>query len=129
MSDFDAVIIYAGAVGICAAARLVAAGERILLVDGRDRVTGRSGSENIEGFRVNTGAIAIGRGSLLEETFNAVGVPLDVREPNPATVFRSDDQIINISKSGGWGMLLGTFTKQADCASIRKSLPLERSVI
>ncbi len=41
-----------------------------------------------------------------------VGVPLDIREPNPATVFYIDGKVINVAK-GGWGMLLGTFTKQA----------------
>jgi len=51
---------------------------------------------------VNIGAIAIERGSLFEATFNAIGVPLDVREPNPATVFRIDGKIINIFKGGGW---------------------------
>ena len=113
MSNFDVVIIGAGAGGMSTAARLVAAGKQVLLVDGRDRVGGRAGSEIIEGFTVNIGAIAIERGSLFEETFDLLNVPLDVREPNPATVFRIDGKIINMSKGGGWGMLLGTFTKQA----------------
>ena len=39
-------------------------------------------------------------------------VPLDIREPNPATVFRIDGKTINVAK-GGWGLLLGSFTKQA----------------
>lgn len=109
---YDAVVIGAGAGGLSAAARLVAAGKKVLVVESRDRVGGRASSEQIEGFTVNIGAIAIELGSLFEETFNLLGVPLDLREPSPATVFYIDGKIINVAK-GGWGMLLGGFTKQA----------------
>jgi phytoene desaturase len=112
-SNFDVIVIGAGAGGLCAAARLAAAGKKVLVVDSRDRVGGRAGSETIDGFIVNIGAIAIERGSLFEETFDALGVVLDLREPKPATVFRIDKKIIDITKGGGWGLLLGTFTKQA----------------
>jgi len=109
---YDAVILGAGAGGLCAAARLVAAGRRVLVVEAQGRVGGRASSENIDGFTVNIGAIAIEKGSTFEETFALLGVELDVREPNPATVFRIDGKLVNVSK-GGWGMLLGGFTKQA----------------
>ena len=110
---YDTVVIGAGAGGLCAAARLVAAGQKVLVVESRDRVGGRASSEQIEGFTVNVGAIAIELGGVFEETFALLGVPLDLREPSPATVFRIDGKLINVSKGGGWGLLLGTFTKQA----------------
>jgi phytoene dehydrogenase-like protein len=109
---YDAIIIGAGAGGLSAAARLVAAGKKVLVAESLARVGGRASSEQIDGFTVNIGAIAIELGSTFEETFSLVGVPVDVREPNPATVFRIDGKIINVAK-GGWGMLLGGFTKQA----------------
>lgn len=109
---YDAVVIGAGAGGMSAAARLVAAGKKVLLVERLDRLGGRASSERIDGHVVNTGAIAIERGGIFEETFDLLGVPLDIREPNPATVFYIDGKVINVAK-GGWGMLLGTFTKQA----------------
>jgi phytoene desaturase len=109
---YDAVILGAGAGGLCTAARLVAAGKKVLVLESRDRVGGRASSEQIEGFTVNVGAIAIERGGVFEETFDLLGVPLDIREPNPATVFRIDGKTINVAK-GGWGLLLGSFTKQA----------------
>jgi len=109
---FDAVIIGAGAGGLSAAARLVAAGKKVLVAERLDRVGGRASSEQIDGFTVNIGAIAIERGGVFEETFDLLGVPLDIREPSPATVFYIDGKVINVAK-GGWGMLLGTFTKQA----------------
>jgi len=109
---YDAIVIGAGAGGLSAAARLVAAGKKVLVTERLDRVGGRASSEQIDGFTVNIGAIAIELGSTFEETFALLGVPLDIREPNPATVFRIDGKIINVAK-GGWGMLLGGFTKQA----------------
>ncbi len=109
---YDAIVIGAGAGGLCAAARLVAAGKKVLVVESRDRVGGRASSEQIDGFTVNIGAIAIELGSTFEETFALLDVKVDVREPSPATVFRIEGKVINVSK-GGWGMLLGTFTKQA----------------
>jgi phytoene desaturase len=109
---FDAVVIGAGAGGLSAAARLAAAGKKVLVAERLGRLGGRASSEEIDGHIVNIGAIAIERGGLFEETFDLLGVPLDIREPNPATVFYIDGKVINVAK-GGWGMLLGTFTKQA----------------
>lgn len=109
---YDAVVIGAGAGGLSAAARLVAAGKKVLVAERLDRLGGRASSERIDGFTVNIGAIAIERGGVFEETFELLGVPLDIREPNPATVFYIDGKVINVAK-GGWGMLLGTFTRQA----------------
>ncbi len=111
-ADFDALVIGAGAGGLCVAARLVAAGKKVLVAESLGRVGGRASSEVIEGFTVNVGAIAIERGGVFEETFDLLGVPLDLREPQPATVFYIDGKLINVAK-GGWGLLLGSFTKQA----------------
>lgn len=109
---YDAIVIGAGAGGMGAAAHLVADGRSVLLVDDHDRLGGRASSEEIDGFTVNLGAIAIERGGTFEETFDRLGVPLDIREPNPPTLFRIDGKMVNVTK-GGWGMLLGGVTKQA----------------
>ncbi len=138
MSDadgsYDVVVIGAGAGGMHAAARLVAAGRTVLLVESRDRLGGRASSEVVDGFTINTGAIAIERGSGFEETFQLLGVPLDVREPQPATVFRIDGKIIDPSGGGGWNLILGGLTKAAakigatfgDVRKGREELPEER---
>lgn len=112
-TTYDAIVIGAGAGGMSAAAHLVAAGRKVLIVESKDRLGGRASSEEIEGFIVNRGAIAIERGSSFEETFDLLGVPLDVREPQPATVFRIDGKIIDPSKGGGWNLILGGLTKAA----------------
>lgn len=112
-SHYDAIVIGAGAGGMSAAAHLVAAGRKVLIVESQDRLGGRASSEEIDGFIVNRGAIAIERGSGFEQTFDLLGVPLDVREPQPATVFRIDGKIIDPSKGGGWNLIIGGLTKAA----------------
>ena len=108
----DAVVIGAGAGGLCAAARLVHAGLRPILIESRDKVGGRASTEQIDGFIVNEGAIALEVGGVFEETFQLVGAPLDLRFPEPASAFYLDSKVIDVGK-GGWGLLLGQMTKQA----------------
>ena len=57
--EADAVVIGAGAGGLCAAARLVHAGLRPIVVESLDRLGGRASTEVIDGFTVNVGAIAL----------------------------------------------------------------------
>jgi phytoene dehydrogenase-like protein len=108
---FDALVIGAGAGGLSAAARLAQHGYRTLLVESRDRVGGRASSVEEEGFTVNTGAIAIEYGGVLEETFRTVGAPFEIRVPVPATMFRLKGKDVDISK-GGWGKLVNGITKK-----------------
>jgi phytoene dehydrogenase-like protein len=108
----DAVVIGAGAGGLCAAARLAHAGLYSLVVDDKDRLGGRASTEQIDGFTVNIGAIAIELGGIFEETFRTVGAPLDIRVPEPASSFFIDGKLVDVGR-GGWSLLLGQLTKQA----------------
>ena len=108
----DAVVIGAGAGGLCAAARLCHAGLHTIVVEDRDRIGGRASTEEIDGFKVNIGAIAIELGGVFEETFNTVGAALDIRTPEPASSFFIDGKLIDVGR-GGWSLLLGQLTKQA----------------
>ncbi len=110
--EFDALVLGAGVGGLCAAARLGHQGYRTLLVEASGRFGGRAGSELIDGFRINTGAIAIEPGGVLEETFDLVGAPFEVRQPNPAASFRLSGKRVDVSR-GGWGFLLNGLTKKA----------------
>src|SRR6266702_890831 len=84
----DALVIGAGAGGLSAAARLAHHGYRTLVVESRDRVGGRASSVDEQGFTVNTGAVAIEYGGVLEDVFSTVGAPFEIRIPEPATLFR-----------------------------------------
>lgn len=110
--QFDAVVIGAGAGGLFAAAHLVNQGRTVLVVDEQVRVGGRATSFQIDGFTVNTGAIALKLGGPMEELLKATDVPYDVRVPEPRTCFRVDGKIVHSGK-GGLGLILAGLTKSA----------------
>jgi phytoene desaturase len=94
----DVLVIGAGAGGLCAAARLADAGQAVLVAESRDRVGGRASSVELDGFTVNTGAIAIEYGGVLEETFRLAGAPFEIRVPDPASTFRLKRREVALSK-------------------------------
>lgn len=112
ITDYDAIVIGAGAGGCCAAARLAHGGLRTLLIDDHDRVGGRASTETIDGHLVNVGAIALEFGGVFQDTFELVGADFPVRMPNPANAFYLDRKVVDVGR-GGWSMLLGGLTKQA----------------
>jgi phytoene desaturase len=122
--EFSVVVIGAGMGGVCAAARLAAAGQRPLLIERSGAVGGRASSFRKDGYTINTGAIAIEYGGAMEDTFKEVGAEFELRFPDPANVFRIKGRTINPGK-GGWAFLLDRITKQgakllANLGSARK---------
>jgi phytoene dehydrogenase-like protein len=115
---FDALVIGAGAGGLSAAALLAHHGYRTLLVESRDRVGGRASSVIEDGFTINTGAIAIEYGGALEDLFNTVGAPFEIRKPEPATLFRIKGKDVALGK-GPLGLLVNGALKRG--ASVLRS--------
>jgi phytoene dehydrogenase-like protein len=107
-ADWDCLVIGAGIGGLSAAARLARAGLRPLVVEARDRVGGRFSSLDVEGFRLGTGAVAVESGGVLEETFQALSVPFEVRRPDPTVVFRIGGRDRRFG--GGWLQIFEAFT-------------------
>jgi phytoene desaturase len=85
---FDVLVIGAGAGGMAAAARLNRLGYRTLLAESRDRVGGRASTVEIDGFRVNTGALIIETGGENGRLFDDLGVPMGTRLPARPLVLR-----------------------------------------
>ena len=76
--EYDAIIIGAGAGGLSAAARLVSAGRKVLLVESKNRLGGRASSEQIEGFTVDNGQhILVGAYTETLRLMRAVGANPD----------------------------------------------------
>jgi phytoene dehydrogenase-like protein len=107
----DALVIGAGAGGLSAAALLAHRGYKTLLVESRDRVGGRASSVDEDGFIVNTGAVAIEYGGVLEGVFRAVGAPFEIRTPEPATLFRIKGRDVSLGK-GPLGLLVNGALKR-----------------
>ncbi|BDE15475.1 MULTISPECIES: phytoene desaturase family protein [Mycobacterium] len=110
-TQFDAVVIGAGAGGLFTAARLAHHGYRTLVVERLDKVGGRASTDDIDGFKVNTGAIVIEVGGTTEQICAEVGAPFDIREPKPALLYRIGGKNVDVT-GGGWGLLLGKLTRQ-----------------
>ena len=110
-NQFDVIIIGAGAGGLCTAARLAHQGYRTLVVERLDKVGGRASTDDIEGFKVNNGAIVIEVGGITQQTCEEVGAPFDIREPQPPILYRIAGKDVDVT-GGGWGFLLGKLTRQ-----------------
>jgi phytoene desaturase len=108
---FDAVVIGAGAGGLFAAARLAKQGYRTLVVERLDKVGGRASTTDIDGFKVNDGAIVIEVGGITQQTCEEVGARFDIREPQPPILYRIKGKDVDVT-SGGWGFLLQKLTRQ-----------------
>ena len=122
--SFDAVVIGAGAGGLFAAARLAHRGYRTLVVERLDKVGGRASTDDIDGFKVNNGAIVIEVGGITQQTCEEVGAPFDIREPSPPILYRIAGKDVDVT-GGGWGFLLGKLTRQG--AKLVKGIGAARS--
>ena len=108
---FDAVVIGAGAGGLFTAARLAHAGYRTLVVERLDKVGGRASTTEVDGFKVNDGAIVIEVGGITEQTCREVGAEFDIREPSPPLLYRIKGKDVDVT-GGGWGFLLQKLSRQ-----------------
>ncbi|MRH93132.1 NAD(P)-binding protein [Nocardia sp. SYP-A9097] len=110
-NHWDALVVGAGAGGLCAAARLSHHGYRTLVVECLDRVGGRASTVDIDGFKVNTGAIGVELGGITEQTFTEVGAKFEVRPANPPILYRIGGRTVDIA-SGGWQLLISQLIRQ-----------------
>src|SRR5690606_233565 len=109
--NFDAIVVGAGAGGLCAAARLTHLGYRTLVVERLAHVGGRASTRDTVGFKVNNGAIVIEVEGITQQTFEEVGAKFDVRQPNPPILYRIGGKDVDVT-GGGWGFLLSKLTRQ-----------------
>lgn len=103
MNDWDAIVIGAGMGGLCAAARLSAAGRRVLVLEKSGHLGGRCSHRERDGFRVTTGAIMIpmAEHNATREPFDLLGVPLQMIELTGRMRYRLRHGDFDQAKSGG----------------------------
>jgi len=107
----DVLVVGAGVGGLCATARLAHAGLSVLLVERDERVGGRASTVEKDGFKLNTGAVAIELGGTIKETADLLGIDYGLRFPEPANVFSVKGKHVNPAK-GGWKVLIDQMTKK-----------------
>jgi phytoene dehydrogenase-like protein len=108
---FDVMVIGAGAGGLLTAARLANLGYRTLVAERLGHVGGRASTRDIDGFKVNNGAIVIEVDGITQQTFEEVGAAFDVRTPAPPILYRIGGKDVDVT-GGGWGFLLSKLTRQ-----------------
>ncbi len=103
MAHWDAIVIGAGMGGLCAAARLVAAGRRVLLLEKSGHLGGRCSHREHDGVRVTTGAIMIpmAEHNATREPFDLLGVPLGMIELTGRMRYRLRHGDFDQAQSGG----------------------------
>jgi phytoene dehydrogenase-like protein len=109
--EFDVIVVGAGAGGLLTAARLAHLGYRTLVAERLDHLGGRASTRDVDGFKVNNGAIVIETGGITEQTFAEVGAAFDVRVPDPPILYRIGGKDVDVT-GGGWGFLLSRLTRQ-----------------
>lgn len=109
--SWDVVVIGAGAGGLFTAARLAHQGYRTVVVERLDKVGGRASTTEVDGFKVNDGAIVIEVGGITQRTCLEVDAPFDIREPSPPILYRIKGKDVDVT-GGGWGFLLQKLTRQ-----------------
>lgn len=124
LESYDALVIGAGAGGLCAAARLAHQGYSVLVVENLDVVGGRASTREVEGFKVNNGAIVVETGGITEQTFAEVGAAFDVRSPKVPILYRIAGKDVDVT-GGGWGMLLSKMTRSG--AKLAKGIGAARN--
>ena len=98
---FDAIVIGAGAGGVSAAARLTHAGYCTLLIESGDRVGGRASTRNVDGFLLNTGALAIERDGAVAQLYKDLGLQLNLWIPKPQTVLLWGKRVFDVDPGQG----------------------------
>src|SRR6516164_4084315 len=95
--EFDVIVIGAGAGGLFTAARLAHRGYSTLVLERLHKVGARDSTADIDGFRVNNGAIVIEVGGITQQTCEEVGAPFDIREPKPPLLYRIGGKDVDVT--------------------------------
>ena len=119
MQHWDAIIIGAGMGGLCAAARLTAAGQRVLVLEKSGYLGGRCSHRDRDGVRVTTGAIMIpmAQHNATREPFDLLGVPLDMIELTGRMRYRLRHGDFDQTQTGGGLRSLIAFAFNGDDAN------------
>ena len=94
---FDAVVVGSGVGGMCAAALLAHAGQRVLLAEKRRYLGGRFSTVDHDGYKCATGGLAVPVGRDMEQVCDAVGIPSGVK-PSTRVGMWLDGEVYDLSK-------------------------------
>ena len=119
MREFDAVVIGAGMGGMCAAAHLVAAGQKVAIIEKSPYLGGRCSHRERNDCKVTTGALMIPMGprSAIRQAFDVLGVSMDMIDLTGKMRYRLSFGDYDISPRGGGLLGMIRFAMQDDSAA------------
>ncbi|MBW1785966.1 MAG: NAD(P)/FAD-dependent oxidoreductase, partial [Deltaproteobacteria bacterium] len=107
MNKFDVVVIGAGIGGLSAGALLAdSGGFQVLILEYLPFIGGRCSSLKHKGYTMTTGAVAIEGGGSLQRIFDDLGLPFDLRYPEPQVKYLIKGQQHEPPKKGALGFLM-----------------------
>lgn len=101
-----AVVVGAGVGGLCAAARLAAAGWAVTITERLRHVGGRWSTRVVDGFKLPTGAFLIAMDDPLAETFGDLGIDFPVRAIEDRTAYLVGGEVVGTGEHGGMRALV-----------------------
>src|SRR3990172_12935237 len=104
--SYDIAVIGSGIGGLSVAALLAREGYKVLVTERFRLLGGRCSTVNLNGYLVSTGAIALERGGILEQTFTDVGAAFPVKRPDPQMAFYLNGRTLVTPPKGGLRWLL-----------------------
>ena len=107
--EYDVVIVGSGVGGLCAGALLAHWGYKTMVVEKLSRIGGRCSTEEYEGFKLPTGAVAIHKGPIAE-VFDEVGAPLELVTV-PRLFYRLEGKDYEMPAKGAISTLLDIVNK------------------
>jgi phytoene dehydrogenase-like protein len=109
---FDVVVIGAGVGGLVAAARLVLAGRRPLLMEAEARLGGRFSTIEKGGYKLPTGAVAVETSGPFWDIFAELDIDPKLRIPDPPVMIRIRDHDLRPG-AAVWQHMIKRVTKSA----------------
>ncbi len=102
-SKVDAVVIGSGVGGLTCAARLVAKGMKVIVLERLPDLGGRFSTRIVKGFKIPTGAMIVPHGakSVFQEAFDQVNAPLNVVRTKGETTYRLPHGDYELPPKGG----------------------------
>ena len=115
MSTFDAVIIGSGIGGLSAGALLADSGKfRVLVLEKLPFIGGRCSSLRHKVFTLSTAAVAIEGDGSLQRIFEDLGLPFELRYPEPQVKYLINGRMHEPPKKGALGYLLSQIASSPD---------------